>query len=253
VKGRVVVSATLPALFEEAAQLISRAAADAIQQRGMYSLALSGGSTPKGLFRLLATAAWRDRIDWSNTHVFWGDDRYVPHTDPRSNFRMTKEALLDHVLIPPNNVHPVPTDVPPDEAALRYGQTLRQVLGKASDFPQLDLNLLGLGENGHAASLFPHRPILHETKLLVRSDFVPEVDMYRITMTAPMINAGRRVVFLIAGESKADVVRDVITGPQQPEQLPAQLINPAHGELIWLLDSSAAAKLPADISSGASR
>lgn len=252
-KSRIVVSATVHELFEEAAQLISSTAADAIQQRGMFSLALSGGSTPKGLFQLLATPAWRHQIDWSKTHVFWGDDRYVPHTDPRSNFRMTKEALLDHVPISPNNVHPVPTDLPPDEAALHYEQTLRQVLGEASDVPQLDLNLLGLGENGHTASLFPYRPILHEDKRLVASDFIPEVNMHRITMTAPMINAGRRIVFLVAGESKADVVCDVITGPQQPEQLPAQLIIPAHGELIWLLDSSAAAKLPSDTSSGVSQ
>jgi 6-phosphogluconolactonase len=253
VTGRVVISATVSELFDEAAQLISSAAADAIQQRGMFSLALSGGSTPKGLFQLLATVAWRDRVDWSNTHVFWGDDRYVSHTDSRSNFRMTKEALLDHVPIPQNNVHPVPTDLPPDEAALRYEQTLRQVLGKASDFPQLDLNLLGIGENGHTASLFPRRPILHENQRLVVSDFVPEVNMHRITMTIPMINAGQKVVFLIAGESKAGVVRDVITGPQQPEQLPAQLIQPAHGDLIWLLDSAAAAKLPENLRSSASR
>jgi 6-phosphogluconolactonase len=253
VKSRILVSATVPELFEEAAQLISRAAARAIQQRGIFSLALSGGSTPKGLFQLLATPAWRERLDWGSTHVFWGDERYVPHTDPRSNFRMTKETLLDHVPIPANNIHPMPTDVPPDEAARRYEETLRQVLGKASDFPQLDLNLIGLGENGHTASLFPHRPILHENKRLVVSDFIPEVNMHRITMTVPMINAGREVVFLIAGESKADVVRDVIIGPQQPEQLPAQLINPAQGELIWLLDSSVAANLPADTSTGASR
>jgi 6-phosphogluconolactonase len=253
VKGRIVVASTIPELFEEAAQLISNAAADAINHTGMFSIALSGGSTPKGLFQLLATDGWRERIDWSNTHVFWGDDRYVPHADPRSNFRMTKEALLDHVSIPADNIHPVPINVPPDEAALRYEQTLRQVLGKASDFPQLDLNLLGLGENGHTASLFPHRPILHENKRLVVSDFIPEVDMYRITMTAPMINAGRRMVFLIAGESKADVVRDVITGPQQPEQLPAQLIQPANGDLIWLLDSAAATKLPENLRSSASR
>jgi 6-phosphogluconolactonase len=150
---------------------------------------------------------------------------------------MTKDALLDHVRVPEYNVHPMPTDVPPDEAALHYEQTLRRVLGKASDFPQLDLNLLGIGENGHTASLFPRRPILHENQRLVVSDFVPEVNMHRITMTIPMINAGQKVVFLIAGESKAGVVRDVITGPQQPEQLPAQLIQPAHGDLIWLLDS----------------
>ena len=243
-KSRIVVSATVHELFEEAAQLISSTAADAIQQRGMFSLALSGGSTPKGLFQLLATPAWRERIDWSNTHVFWGDDRYVPHTDQRSNFRMTKDALLDHVRVPEYNVHPMPTDVPPDEAALHYEQTLRRVLGKASDFPQLDLNLLGLGENGHTASLFPHRPTLHENQRLVVSDLVPEVGMHRITMTAPMINAGRTIVFLVAGGSKADVVRDVIRGPQQPDQLPAQLIQPVNCELIWLMDAAAASKLP---------
>lgn len=252
-KGRIAVSATVQKLFEEAAQLISSTAENAIQNRGMFSIALSGGSTPKGLFQLLATTAWRERIDWSNTQVFWGDDRYVPHTDPSSNFLMAKEALLYHVPIPPNSVHPVQTALPPDEAARRYEQTLRQVLGQTSGFPQLDLNLLGLGENGHTASLFPHRPILHEDKRLVLSDFVPEVDMHRITMTVPMINAGRKIVFLIAGESKSDVVRDVITGPQQPEQLPAQLIQPAAGELIWLMDAAAASKLPHEFISSASQ
>ena len=246
-KGRIVVATTIPEFFEQAAHLISSAAADAIRQRGMFSIALSGGSTPKGLFQLLATPAWRDRIDWSKTHVFWGDDRYVPHTDQRSNFRMTKETLLDRVGVPESNIHPIPTDVSPEEAALRYEQTLREVLHDGADFPKIDLNLLGLGENGHTASLFPHRPILHEGKRLVISDFVPEANMHRITMTVPMINAGRKIVFLMAGESKSDVVRDVITGPQQPGQLPAQLINPTNGDLIWLLDAAAASKLPRDL------
>ncbi len=250
---RIVVAKSVSKLFERTAELIVSSAEDAIRARGFFSIALSGGSTPKGLFELLASPEWRNRIDWTKAQVFWGDDRYVPHTDPRSNYLMAKQSLLDHVDVPANNIHAIPTDIPPDEAAQRYEQTVRDVLRDHSPFPAIDFNLLGMGENGHTASLFPHRPTLHESKRLVVSDFIPEVDMYRVTMTVPMINAGRRIAFLVAGSSKADVLRDVISGPRNPEQLPSQLIRPDKGELLWLLDSAAAAKLPDDLRSSESQ
>jgi 6-phosphogluconolactonase len=242
--GTILVSQSPSALFENTANLIANAAQQSIEARGAFSIALSGGSTPKGLFQLLARPEWRDRIDWQRTHVFWGDDRYVPHDDPRSNFRMARELLLEHVKA--QHVYPIPTDIPPDEAAAAYERTLRSALG-SEQFPRIDFNLLGIGDNGHTASLFPHRPTLQENSRAVVADFIPEVDMYRVTMTAPMINAGRIIAFLISGESKAEVVRDVITGPRRPEELPSQLINPAAGELVWLMDSAAAAKLPRDL------
>jgi len=253
VKHRIVVAESVSRLFDRAAELIEGAAEEAIRERGRFSIALSGGSTPKGLFDLLASPAWRSRIDWSKTQVFWGDDRYVPHTDPRSNYLMAKQSLLDHVDVPANNIHAIPTDIPPDEAAQQYEKTLRETLRDQSPYPALDFNLLGMGENGHTASLFPHRPTLHESKRLVVSDFIPEVDMYRITMTVPMINAGRKVAFLIAGNTKAGVLRDVIAGSRNPEELPSQLIGPEHGQLLWLLDAAAAAKLPDEMRSSESQ
>jgi 6-phosphogluconolactonase len=249
VKERIVIEESASQLSESTAELIADSSEQAIHARGFFSIALSGGSTPKGLFELLASPEWRNRIDWRKTQVVWGDDRYVPHTDPRSNYLMAKRLLLDHVDVSANNIHAIPTDIPPDEAAQQYEKTLREVLHDPSPFPAIDFNLLGMGENGHTASLFPHRPTLHESKRLVVSDFIPEVDMYRVTMTVPMINAGRKVTFLIAGQSKAAVLCDVISGPRNSGQLPAQLIRAEHGELIWLLDTAAAANLPDNLRS----
>lgn len=248
-KGSVHVSSDLKALCEDAARRIVGQAAQAIAERNQFTLVLSGGSSPESLYELLAKPEWREQIDWSKVHLFWEDDRYVPPDDALSNYRMVREALLGKIEIPEDNVHRMRTELPtPEQTAQLYEDEIRAVVHSEDTFPSFDFVVLGLGENGHTASLFPHRPTLHERSKLVVADFVPEVDMHRVTMTAPLLNAARTVAFFVSGQSKADVVREVITGPHRPEDLPAQLIAPASGDLLWLLDADAAARLPSEIS-----
>ncbi len=236
------------ALFEEAARRFVVAAGESIQTRDRFTVALSGGSTPKGLYALLASPEWKSQVDWSKVHIFFGDERMVPAADSKSNYRMANEALLSHIDVPPQNVHRVITETgTPEAVAAEYERTIRQVFGEDSAVPGFDFVLLGLGENGHTASLFPQRPTLHERSKLVAADYVDAVGMYRITMTLPLLNHARLVAFLVSGSAKAEVLRDIVSGPYQPEQLPSQLIKPDAGPLLFLLDKDAASKLPADL------
>jgi 6-phosphogluconolactonase len=237
-KGKMLVAPDSPALFEAAAELFLHAATEAIKERALFSVALSGGSTPKALFELLASDPWRLRFDWSKVHAFWGDERWVPHTDSRSNYRMAYESLLSKVPIPEENIHPVQTEgVEPQEAAAKYEDEIRAVLGND---PQFDLNLLGMGTNGHTASLFPHQPTLEIRDRLVVSDYIDEVQMYRITFTVPLINNSRNILFLISGKEKAEALKEVVRGPDNPQRLPSQLIEATRGTLTWLVDDAAA-------------
>jgi 6-phosphogluconolactonase len=230
-----------------AAELFVDIAAQSISARGRFRAALSGGSTPRGVYELLAADRFSRRVDWNRVDLFWGDERYVPADDRDSNYRMSAEALLRHVPIPPGNVHRVPTEIsPPEKAAKSYEEEIRRLFGKSISLPQFDLIYLGLGTNGHTASLFPHSPVLHENLRLVMADFVSGLNTWRITMTAPVLNRGRTVAFLITGQQKAQVLRDVLVGERDPERLPAQLINP-EGKLLWLVDEPAAALLPGTI------
>jgi 6-phosphogluconolactonase len=234
------------ALNAAAAGLWQCTANDAIRARGRFSVALSGGSTPKPLYELLAQPPWKESLPWSKTHVFWGDERNLPADAPDSNFRMVNQALLSKIKIPAENIHRVRTELKaPEKVAADYERTLREFFpGAASDWPQIDLNLLGLGENGHTASLFPHTPVLHDDKHWVAGLYIEEVKMERITMTTPAINHSRNIVFLVSGASKAQVVHDILHGPRDPERLPAQLIQAEAGSVIWLLDRPAAGLLP---------
>jgi 6-phosphogluconolactonase len=244
IPGELRIVPSAEAVAQAAAELFVQTCEQSLRERGRFAVALSGGSTPKRTFELLATQPFSARVDWSRVHLFWGDERYVPHDDPNSNFRMTSEALLRHAPIPPDNVHPVATEItPPEEAAADYEAELRRTVGDGKSIPAFDLVYLGLGTNGHTASLFPHSPILHEQSRLVVADFVGEVNTWRISMTAPLLNRGRIVAFLIAGRDKAQVVREVLTGPRDPERLPAQLIVP-EGQLLWLVDEAASSLLP---------
>jgi 6-phosphogluconolactonase len=226
-----------------AAEMFVQSAADAVAARGRFCAALAGGSTPKRLYELLAKPEWAGRVKWSALEIFWGDERYVPADDPLSNYRMTNEALLKHVPVPSAQVHRVPTEIAPaTKVAEAYEQTITRVFGSAS-IPHFDFVLLGLGTNGHTASLFPHSPMLHDQRLVV-ADYVNEVNMWRITMTARLINAARLIAFLVTGPDKSDVLHDVLYGPRDPERLPAQLITPEQGRLVWLVDKAAAARLP---------
>ena len=241
-KPEFVVCESRDALNVRTAELWAQVAQQAITQRGRASFALSGGSTPKSLYELLATPAWSKKIDWSKTHLFWGDERAVPADAPDSNYRMVKKALLEKISIPEPNVHRVQTELGAAKAAEAYEKVLRQFFAGAS-WPQFDLNLLGLGENGHTASLFPHTRMLHEQQRWVASEYIEEVKMERVSLSAPAINASRVCAFMIAGAGKADVVHEVAEGKSDPERLPAQLIHPSPGKLMWLLDKDAAAKV----------
>lgn len=239
--GELVVCLNADEVAKAAAELFIKIAAESISARGRFRVALSGGSTPRRAYELLGSAVFSSRVDWKNVDVFWGDERYVASDDPDSNYRMTAEALLRHVPLPSGNVYRVPTELSPARAAAEaYEQTIRQCFGGTHSVPQFDLIYLGLGTNGHTASLFPHSATLRETSRLVLADFVRDVNTWRISMSVPLLNRGRTVAFVITGQDKAEVLRDVLLGPRDPERLPAQLIAP-EGTLLWLVDEAAAA------------
>jgi 6-phosphogluconolactonase len=230
-----------------AAELFASSAASAAEARGVARIAISGGSTPKAMFALLAdkSAPYFARVPWAKLHLFWVDERCVPPTDAESNYRMTKEAMLSKVPLPAEQVHRMEGELEPEVAASRYEALLRSEFRlEGAETPVFDLVLLGMGDDGHTASLFPHTAALHELSRLVVANHVPQKDTWRITLTGPVINRGREVAFLIEGAAKAEVLHDVLLGPYDPETRPSQLIRPASGKLTMLLDSAAAAKLP---------
>lgn len=233
-------------LAEAAAGHIVRIAAEAIAARGRFTIGLPGGSTPRALFTLLASPAWAGRIDWALVHVFWGDERCVPPDHPDSNYRLARETLLEHVPIPAGHVYRIPAELPPPTAAHAYEQTLRAFFGEgdpALPQPRFDLLLQGLGDDGHTASLFPGTAALHETTRWVVENYVPRLDAWRITLTAPAINAAAHVIFLVSGASKANALQAVLRGPHRPHEYPAQLIQPRAGQVWWLADQAAAEQL----------
>ncbi len=214
---------------------------EAVARNGSFTVALSGGSTPKTLFELLAdpNQPFREEIPWSRIHFFWSDERHVPPDHPESNFRMANEAMLSRVPVSKNNVHRVMSENPDaDAAAWAYEATLLEVTQQT--LPRLDLILLGLGPDGHTASIFPGSDVLHETKRLVAAPWVEKFNTHRITMTLPLLNNGASVVFLVSGAEKAEIVKEVLKGPKH---YPAQEVNPTNGELLWLLDRDAASTL----------
>jgi 6-phosphogluconolactonase len=241
-KNKIEVFETPEALSEATAEFIIKLAYECIARRGKFSLCLSGGSTPELLFKLMAGADYRERLPWVQTFVFWGDERYVPMDDSRNNAFVARTLLLDKVGLPRENIFPMPVNLEPATAAAQaYTQTLETFFGK--DLPQFDLIMLGIGENAHTASLFPNTPVIHEQRAWVSALYVEEVKMYRVTLTAPVINNAHNVMFLAAGKGKAEVLRTVLTAPYQPDKYPAQLISPVLGSLFWFLDEAAAALL----------
>jgi 6-phosphogluconolactonase len=231
----------LEALSQAAAELFVIQSRQASMICGRFSVALSGGGTPHRTYELLTTPPYRDRVHWNEVHVFWSDERCVSADDPRSNAHMARQVLLNHVPIPPQNIHPVLTDRSPQEAAELYEQELRHFFSTQN--PNFHLVLLGLGANGHIASLFPHTSVLNEQKRWVSAVHVKELNMYRVTFTAPFINQASQVVFLVSGLDKAVVLERVLEGPYQPRKLPAQLIRPNDTQPIWLVDRAASHKL----------
>lgn len=235
-------------LVQGAAQHIIALAASSIASHGRFSLALSGGSTPRLLYERLAQPDYASQIEWAKTHIFWGDERFVPPDHPDSNYRMAREALLRHVPLPPTNVYRMRGELEPSQAATNYNNLLADFFGlpeqaAATAQPPFDLVLLGMGDDGHTASLFPGTSAVREQQRRVVAHYVEALGTWRLTLTPPAINAARTIVFFVSGESKAARLRDVLRGPARPEALPAQAIHPTHGTLVWLLDADAAKEL----------
>jgi 6-phosphogluconolactonase len=238
---------TAPDVAAAAADLFASTAATAATARGVARVAISGGGTPKAMFALLAdrSAPYFARIPWDKLELFWVDERCVPPTDSDSNYRMTSEAMLSKVPLPAAQIHRMEGELDPETAASRYEAELRTAFRlEGAETPVFDLVLLGMGDDGHTASLFPHTAALNEIAKLVVANHVPQKDTWRITLTSPVINAARSVAFLIEGAAKADVLAEVLLGPRDPESWPSQLIRPESGALTFLLDTAAAAKLP---------
>lgn len=225
------------ALSEAAAYFFVQACHEAVARQGRFSVALSGGSTPKRLYQLLATPEFSSNIPWNKVHLFWSDERFVPPTDTESNFRMTKESLLDHIAIPKKNIYGVPTKGDPADCALKYEAQLKTFFnGK----PAFDWMLLGMGADGHTASLFPHTAILNEKKRWVKEVWVEEKKTFRISFTYPLINRSKQAVFLVAGAEKSPVLQDIRKGKNKKNPYPVQGVQLQSGTVTWMLDTAAA-------------
>ncbi len=236
-----VIRETSDHLFAEAAHRLIAAADEDAAARGAFHLAMSGGSTPEGLYRLLAGPPWEGKIPWDRLHVWFGDERCVPPGDPASNYRMAREAWLDQTPLPEDRVHRMPGEAPPEEGAQSYAQELAQHLPLAPDgTPVFDLVLLGLGSDGHVASLFPGTEALQASSP-VAANYVPALQVWRLTITLPVINAARRVWLLVTGPEKAAIIARARQGGSE-QSLPVRCLEPG-GQWLWLLDRKAAGHL----------
>ena len=251
-RGEVHILPDAAALARAAADSFADAAIAAVALRGRAAIALSGGSTPRRMGELLALPPYRGDVPWDRLEIFWGDERWVPEDDPESNAGVAKRTFLDKVPVPSAQIHPFLTmHVRPDQAAQAYAATILSVLGSHAGVPRFDLVLLGMGDDGHTASLFPGTEALRERSALVVAHDVPKLHATRLTLTPPVLNAGRQVVFLVTGADKAQTLSAVLEGPVRPEELPAQLVRPVDGTLRWLVDRDAASRLAAlDLSRG---
>jgi 6-phosphogluconolactonase len=254
------VSANIDELSWRAAEWMIDHMHQTLKLQDRFTIALSGGSTPKKLHLLLASDEFKNKVDWQKLHVFWGDERYVPFDDARNNAKMAFDTLLDHVAVPKPQIHIMRTDIDANQAANEYEQTLKEYFSNAAtqfearnrqdslvqDANTFDLVILGLGDNAHTLSLFPGEAVVHETNSWVQAVFVKEVNMERITLTAPVVNLARKIVFLVSGNDKAGALAHILYDKYAPDLYPAQVINPVNGELYWFLDQAAAAKLKDD-------
>ena len=231
----------LEALSRAAAEALVKLAQKTVAERSRFTLVLSGGSTPRTLYRLLADD-YRGEMPWAEMHVFFADERCVPPDDPRRNYRLAREALLDPAPIPTSQVHPMPTcHAAPESAAAEYEATLRGIF--AGERPRFDLVLLGLGEDGHTASLFPGSPPLQETRRWVVASLAPTEPRQRLTLTYPVLNHAARVWFLVAGAGKQKALRQAVAREVALEVCPAVGVNPADGELLWWVDEAACGEM----------
>lgn len=236
-------------LYRAAAEEFVARTSPAARARGVVTVALAGGSTPRGLYALLATnPEFRARVPWAETHFFWGDERHVPRDHPESNYRMAREAMLGRAPVPPSHVHRIRAEDPDAERVAReYEAEIREFFAAHGlmdgGLPRFDLVLLGMGPDGHTASLFPGTAAVSETERLVQAPWVPKLGAHRITLTPPALNRAAAVVFLVVGGDKAETLRAVLEGERRPDLYPSQGIRPSSGELLWLVERGAAARL----------
>ena len=228
-------------LSQAAAKWIAGLIAETLKVQDRFTIALSGGSTPKLLHKILAAAPYKDQIDWSKMHIFWGDERAVPFEDDRNNAKMAYDTLLNFVPVPPSQIHVMRTDIGPEESAIEYEKILHQYFDKTPN--TFDLVLLGMGDDGHTLSLFPGTAIVHEEKAWAKAFFLPAQDMYRITLTKTIVNKAAHIAFLTTGTGKAHALKEVLKGAYDPDLYPSQEIKPVNGELHWFVDEAAAAGL----------
>jgi len=212
-----------------------------IAKHGRFVIALSGGNTPKRLYQLLATPEFSNNIPWKKVFLFWSDERFVPQTDAESNYRMVKENLLDHISIPKKNIFPTPVKNSPKLGAAKYEASIKKIF--AYKEPVFDWILLGVGEDGHTASLFPGTNILKKKKRLVKEVWIEQKQTWRISFTLPLINKAAQVIFLVAGKEKAKIVATALANKKTKSLLPVQLVQPGKGIIYWLLDDEAAASI----------
>lgn len=239
-----IVCKDIPELSAQAAAEFVRLANERSATAGRFVVALSGGSTPRALYSLLAGAEFQSQVPWDRVHLFWGDERCVPPDHPDSNYRMAFETLLSKAPVPEKNIHRLEGELAPEAAAAGYEQTIRDFFRlSGSDWPRFDLIFLGLGDDGHTASLFPGSEALHENKRLVVATYVEKLKTYRITLTLPVLNRAANIFFLVAGASKAAILAEVLQEKRGSESLPARRIDLQGGRLVWFVDRAAAARL----------
>ncbi len=250
VRGNVEIFASAAELTAAAAERFIAAADAAIAATETFSVALSGGTTPHALFTLLATPAYAARVQWQSVHIFWGDERCVPPEDDESNYRSARELLLDRVPLRDANIHRIRGEDAPEDAAELYERELRRTFETPTGPPRndagarFDLVLLGLGNNGHTASLFPHLQAVREHTRWAMAENVEVLQMWRITLTPVILNQAAELLFVVSGRDKAAILRRVLYGAREMDDLPAQSIAPVNGRLSWLVDAAAASDLP---------
>jgi 6-phosphogluconolactonase len=237
-------------LSRSVAKWIADSIAATLRRSDRFTIALSGGSTPKLLHKILASAPYKDQIDWSKLHIFWGDERDVPFEDSRNNAKMAYDTLLNFVQVPASQVHVMRTDIAPEQSAAEYEKILHRyfdvpagVASASAPANSFDLVLLGMGDDGHTLSLFPGTAAVHEEKAWAIAYFLKAQDMYRITLTKTIVNRAARIAFLTTGAGKAHALNEVINGSYDPDLYPSQEIKPIAGELLWFVDEAAAAGL----------
>ena len=244
----VVVLPDLDAVSQEAARRFVAIAHAAVDANGRCTVALAGGSTPERLYRLLASDAYRDAVPWASLYIFFGDERCVPPEDKESNYRMAREALLNHVPVMPDQVFRMEGERDPQSAAMTYALRIADTFAlSAGAVPHFDCILLGMGPDGHTASLFPHTDALKVVDTLVTANHVEKMDTWRLTLTYPVLDAAAHVLFLVGGAEKAHAVAQVIEGPFNPDEYPSQGVRVANGTLAFLLDAAAAGELKRQI------